>query len=38
MVVHRIPLIGLIAAISLVTSSAVGRDLNGRYKDLAATN
>ena len=32
MVVRWIPLTGLITAIALVTSPAVGRDL-GRYKD-----
>ena len=33
MVVRWIPLIGFIAAMALVTSPAVGRDPDGRYKD-----
>jgi hypothetical protein len=33
MVVRWISLTGLITAIALVTSPAVGRDLDGRYKD-----
>ena len=32
-IAHRLPLIRFIAAVALVTVPAVGRDLDGRYKD-----
>jgi hypothetical protein len=33
LIVRRFPLIGLIAAVALLTLPSLGRDLDGRYKD-----